>query len=87
MVLPQDFLDTMAWDVAISGILLAAAVIKLRYNPSTAAIEEKDGHLRVGFALAIAACGSYLLLSGLAISFTWPFAIASGVYKIGRAHV
>jgi hypothetical protein len=82
MVLPQDFLDTMAWDVAISGILLAAAAIKLRYQPSTASIEEKDGHLRLGFAAAIAACGSYLLLSGLIISFTWPFAISSGVYNV-----
>ncbi len=82
MVLPQDFLDTMAWDVAISGILLAAAAITLRYKPSTALIEEKERHLRLGFAAAIAACGSYLLLSGLIISFTWPFAISSGVYNV-----
>ena len=69
MVLPQDFLDSMAWDVAISGILLAAAAITLRYKPSTALIEEKERHLRLGFAAAIASCGSYLLLSGLIISF------------------
>jgi uncharacterized membrane protein len=82
MVLPQDFLDTMAWAVAISGFLLALAASTLRYSASTALIEEKDGRLRVGFAAAIASCGSYLLLSGLSISFTWPFAISSGVYNV-----
>jgi uncharacterized membrane protein len=82
MVLAYDFLDTMAWAVAISGFLLALAAFTLRYKPSAASIEEKDEHLRRGFAAAIAACGFYLLLSGLAISLTWPFAISSGVYNV-----
>jgi uncharacterized membrane protein len=82
MVLPLDFLDTMAWDIAISGILLAVGSIELRYNSLTASIEEKDGPLKRGFAVAIGACGFYLFLSGVAISFIWPFAISGGVYNV-----
>jgi uncharacterized membrane protein len=82
MVLPQDFLDTMAWDVALSGILLAVAAITLRYKSSTASIEENDRNLRVGFAAAIGSSGFYLFLSGIIISFTWPFSISSGAYNV-----
>jgi uncharacterized membrane protein len=82
MVLPLDFLDTMAWDVAASGVLLAAASIALPYDSITGLIEEKSRQLRVGFAVAIGACGLYLFLSGLAISFIWPFTIASGAYNV-----
>ena len=82
MVLAYDFLDSMAWVVSISGFLLALAAISLRYKPTTASIEEKDMHFRVGFGAAIALCGSYLFLTGLSISFTWPFAISSGVYNV-----
>jgi uncharacterized membrane protein len=82
MVLPQDFLDTMAWDVALSGILLAVAAITLQYKPSIASIEEKDRSLRVGFAAAVGLCGFYLFLSGITISFAWPFAISGGVYNV-----
>jgi uncharacterized membrane protein len=82
MVLPQDFLDTMAWDVALSGILLAVAAITLTYKPSIASIEEKDRSLRVGFAAAVGLCGFYLFLSGITISFAWPFAISGGVYNV-----
>ena len=82
MVLPQDFLDTMAWDVALSGILLAVAAITLRYEPSTASIEEKDKRLRMGFAAAIGLCGFYLFLSGITISIAWPFTISGGVYNV-----
>jgi uncharacterized membrane protein len=81
MVLPQDFLDTMAWDVALSGILLAVAAITLRYKPS-APIEENDRSLRVGFAAAVGSCGFYLFLSGIAISYAWPFTISGGVYNV-----
>jgi uncharacterized membrane protein len=82
MVLPQDFLDTMAWDVALSGILLAVAAITLRYKPSTALMEENDRKLRMGFSAAIGLCGFYLFLSGITISFIWPFSISSGVYNV-----
>jgi len=82
MVLAYDFLDTMAWDVAISGILLAVGSIALRYDSLTAPIEEKSRSLKLGFATAIGACGLYLFLSGVAISYIWPFAISSGVYNV-----
>lgn len=82
MVLPLDFLDTMAWDVAVSGVLLAAASITLPYDSLTGSIEEKNRQLRLGFAVAIGACGLYLFLSGIAISFIWPFSISNGVYNV-----
>ena len=82
MVLPLDFLDTMAWDVALSGILLAAAAITLRYEPSTSLIEEKNRSLRQGFGAALGLCGFYLFLSGVTISFVWPFTISGGVYNV-----
>jgi uncharacterized membrane protein len=82
MVLPLDFLDTMAWDVAISGILLAVGSIALRYNSLTASTEEKNKPLKLGFTVALGACGFYLFLSGVAISFIWPFAISGGVYNV-----
>jgi uncharacterized membrane protein len=82
MVLSHDFLATMAWDVAVSGILLAVGAIKLHYNASTASIEQKDRHLQMGFAVAIGACGFYLFLSGVDISFTWPLALSGGVYNV-----
>jgi uncharacterized membrane protein len=82
MVLPFDFLDTMAWDVAISGVLLAVGSIALRYNSLTASIEEESRQLKLGFAVALGACGFYLFLSGVAISFIWPFSISGGVYNV-----
>jgi uncharacterized membrane protein len=82
MVLPLDFLDTMAWDVAISGFLLAVGSITLPYDPLTAPVEQKHRSLKRGFAVAIGACGFYLFLSGVAISFMWPFVISNGVYNV-----
>jgi len=82
MVLPFDFLDTMAWDVAVSGVLLAVGSIALRFKTLTASIEEESRQLKLGFAIAIGACGFYLFLSGVAISFIWPFTISSGVYNV-----
>jgi uncharacterized membrane protein len=82
MVLPFDFLDTMAWVVAIGGVLLAVASIALSYNSLTSSIKEKNSPLKLGFAVAIGACGFYLFLSGVAISFMWPFGISNGVYNV-----
>ena len=82
MVIAYDFLDTMAWDVAISGLLLAVGSIVLRYDALTAQVDEKNSSLRRGFALAIGACGFYLFLSGVAISFIWPFALSGEVYNV-----
>jgi uncharacterized membrane protein len=82
MVMAYDFLDTMAWDVAISGVLLIVGSIALRYDSLSAPIDEKSSSLKRGVALAIGACGFYLFLSGVAISFIWPFAISGGVYNV-----
>ena len=82
MVLPFDFLDTMAWVVAIGGVLLAIGSIVIDYNSLIASIKEKNSSLKVGFAVAIGACGFYLFLSGVAISFKWPFVISNGVYNV-----
>jgi uncharacterized membrane protein len=81
MVLPLDFLDTMAWVVALGGVLLAIGSIKIPCNLLTASTKE-NSPLKVGFAVAIGACGFYLFLSGVAISFIWPFSISNGVYNV-----
>ena len=82
MVLAFDFLDSMAWTVGASGILLAAGAILLRPSKQSATDGQKDRNLQLGFAAAIGACGFYLLVSGLAISFKWPFTISNGVYNV-----
>jgi uncharacterized membrane protein len=82
MVLPHDFLATMAWDVSISGVLLAVTAITLRYNSSTASFEESNRSSRLGFAAALGACGFYLFLSGITISFTWPYTLSGGAYNV-----
>ena len=78
MVLPHDFLATMAWDVSISGVLLAITAITLRYNLSTASFEESNRSSRLG----LGACGFYLFFSGITISFTWPYELSGGVYNV-----
>ena len=82
MVMPFDFLDSMAWDVGASGVLLVAAAILLRSSAPPASAEQKDRSVQVGFAASIGACGFYLFLSGVAISLMWPFAISGGVYNV-----
>lgn len=82
MVIAYDFLDAMAWDVAISGFLLTASSIALRHYSPKNPIDEKNKSLRQGFAVPIGACGLYLFLSGIAISFIWPFTISGGVYNV-----
>jgi putative membrane protein len=83
MVLAYDFLDVMAWDVSVSAFLLCMGAIMLRYKSSTGLVEENaGGSLRRGFEVAAGASGFYLFISGLAITFIWPFALSSGVYNV-----
>ena len=82
MVLAYDFLDTMAWDVAISAVLLAIGSLTLPYNAKEGRIDDQAKHARLGFAIAGGASGFYLFLSGVAISFLWPFTFAGGVYNV-----
>lgn len=82
MALPFDFLDSMAWDVAVSAILLGVLAFRLPHRTSSDSTEEKDGSLRKGLGVAIGASGLYLFITGIAISFMWPFASTGGVYNI-----
>jgi uncharacterized membrane protein len=72
----------MAWDVALSAVLLALGALTLPYDSKQGHVDESAGHTRMGFAVAAGAAGFYLFLSGIAISFIWPFAITGGVYNI-----
>jgi uncharacterized membrane protein len=81
MVLAYDFLDVMAWDVALSGFLLSIGALILPHEEGSSFVNEKAG-LRKGFAVAGGGAGFYLFLSGLMISFSWPLTLANGVYNI-----
>ena len=72
----------MAWDVALTAVLLSIGAIALPYNSEKRKVEENAKDLRVSFAMATGASGFYLFLSGVAVSFIWPFALASGVYNV-----
>ncbi len=78
MVQPFDFLDSMAWNIVISSVLLGIALLTLRYNTKTDSIEDGDKKNRIGFAIALGASGFYQLITGLVISFTWPFGTPYG---------
>ncbi|MGA2681460.1 MAG: DUF981 family protein [Candidatus Bathyarchaeia archaeon] len=82
MVVAFDFLDAMAWDVSLSAFLLCMGAIMLRYKVSSGLVNENTGNLGRGFAIAAGAAGSYLFLSGMMISFRWPFNLSSGVYNV-----
>lgn len=82
MVLAFDYLDSMAWTVAVSGVLIAVLALRLpKKNPSNPSVET-GGDFRKGLAAAIGVCGAYLFLTGLAISLTWPFAMSGGAYNV-----
>jgi len=67
-----NYLDSMAWDIAISATLLAIAAIKLPHQASSDSVEESGKNLRIGLALAIGASGFYLFITGLGINFLGP---------------
>jgi len=82
MALPFDYLDSMAWSIVASAALVGIAAIRLPYKASEDTVEDKGKHLRIGLALALGASGLYLFITGMAISFTWPFAASAGLYNI-----
>jgi uncharacterized membrane protein len=82
MVLAFDFLDSMAWDVALSAVLLAAGALTLRYNSKEGRVEGASEATRMGFAVASGAAGLYLFVSGLAINFMWPLSLNGGIYNV-----
>jgi uncharacterized membrane protein len=82
MVLEFDFLDVMAWDVALTAVLLGIGAVALPCNSQKRQVEDTARDLRISFAIATGSAGFYLFLSGVAISFIWPFALTSGVYNV-----
>ena len=82
MVLPIDFLDTMAWSVAASGALFAVGSLTLPYDSQSCSIKESARGLRLTFAVAAAALGLYLFISGVSIGIIWPFTISGGLYNV-----
>jgi uncharacterized membrane protein len=82
MVVPFDFLDSMAWDVAISAVLLGLSSLLLPYKPLEGCVDDVARNKRIGFSVCIGASGFYLFLSGVAISLMWPFDLNNGVYNV-----
>jgi uncharacterized membrane protein len=77
-----DYLDSMMWSIAASGILAGIAALRLRYKASSDSIAEGPKNIARGFGVALGATGFYLFITGISISFTWPFAFSGGVYNI-----
>lgn len=48
LVLPFDYLDSMAWDIVVSAVLLGIAAIRLPYKASKDSVEEGGRNLRIG---------------------------------------
>jgi len=83
MVLSFDYLDSMMWSIAASGVLLGVAALKVPYKASSDSVEEKGKSLTSALAIGIGTGGLYLFITGMAISLTWPYgAMAGGVYNI-----
>lgn len=82
MVLAFDYLDSMMWSIAASGLILGVAALRLRYKASTDSIDEEHKNLAKGLGIALGANGLYLFITGLAISFQWPYAFSGGLYNV-----
>jgi uncharacterized membrane protein len=82
MVQPIDFLDTMAWSVAVSALLLAVGSLTLPYDTESSSIKENAKGLRYGFAIAAGALGLYMFISGISIGVLWPFTFSGGLYNV-----
>jgi len=82
MALPFDYLDSMAWSIVASALLVGIAAIRLPYKASEDTVEDKGKPLRTGLAVALGASGLYLFITGVAISITWPFSASGGAYNI-----
>ncbi len=81
MVPPFDYLDSMMWSLAAIGVVVGVMAIKLPFKASTGTVEGASSTPR-GYAVALAMLGSYLFITGLSISFIWPFGFAGGVYNV-----
>lgn len=84
MVPPFDYLDSMSWSIAASGIIVAIAAFRLKYNPSTDAFEEENRNVGKGLGIALGITAFYVFLTGISISLGWRFTGpgTSGEYSI-----
>lgn len=77
-----DYLDSMMWSIAASGIILGVAFLRLRYKASSDSFDEEQKNISTGLGIALGATAFYLFITGISISFTWPFGFSGGVYNI-----
>jgi uncharacterized membrane protein len=64
-----DYLDSMMWSIAASGVILGVAALRLRYKASSDSIDEEQRNLASGLGVALGATGFYLFITSIAISF------------------
>jgi uncharacterized membrane protein len=77
-----DYLDSMMWSIAASGILLGIAALRLRYKASSDSFEEEPKNVIRGLGVALGGNGLYLFLTGISISLNWQFTSNGGIYNI-----
>jgi uncharacterized membrane protein len=82
MVLAFDYLDSMMWSIAASGLILGIAALRLRYKASTDSFDEQQKSLARGLGIALGVNGFYLFATGLSIGFLWPFTMSGGLYNV-----
>jgi uncharacterized membrane protein len=77
-----DYLDSMMWSIAASGLMVGIAALRLHYKASSDSFEEEGKNVRTGLGMALGLAGFYLFLTGISISFKWPFTSSGGIYNI-----
>jgi uncharacterized membrane protein len=82
MVLAFDYLDSMMWSIAASGLILGVAALRLRYRASTDTFDDEHKNLAKGLGVALGVNGLYLFITGLSIGFLWPFPSFGGLYNV-----
>lgn len=82
MVVPIDFLDTMAWSVAVSATLFAIGSLTLPYDTESCSIKETAKNVRLTFAAVAGVLGLYMFISGISIGIIWPFTFSGGIYNV-----
>jgi len=66
-----DYLDSMMWSIAASGIILGVAALRLRYKASTDSVDEGQKNISSGLGIALGATGFYLFITSIYFSFGW----------------
>jgi uncharacterized membrane protein len=75
----------MAWSIVASGIIVAIAAFRLRYNTSTDSFEDENKNVARGLGIALGAAGLYLFLTGITISFMAQFSQTYNILFGGAA--